>query len=83
VATWADHIPAHRRTACTLCQRDLDTGEPGVYQWTSGWVMRREGGGGHGVSLPERANKWAHRSCVERAVRGLLTQTALFPGGSR
>jgi len=66
--------------ACALCGEPVNPESVGVYQRTSGWVQRREGGGGHGVSLPEREAKWAHRHCVERAVRGLLHQTELFGG---
>lgn len=73
-------IPATRRAPCALCGEDLDVEVPGVYQWTSGWVMRRDGGGGHSVALPERAAKWAHGACVDRATRGLLNekQSELF-----
>jgi len=71
-------IPANRHALCDLCGRDLDVDTPGVHQWTSGWVMRRDGGGGHGISLPERAPRWAHHACVDRAIRGTLTQSSLF-----
>jgi len=43
--------------------------------------MRREGGGGHGISLPERAARWAHGYCVDRAIRGQTTQASLFGDG--
>jgi len=33
-------------------------------------VMQRTGGGGHGVSLPQRADRWACRYCVERITKG-------------
>jgi hypothetical protein len=72
------NIPARFRGICAFCNRDLDTREPGVHQWTAGWVMNREGGGGHGISLPQRDNKWAHRHCVERAVKGQSRQGSLF-----
>jgi hypothetical protein len=51
--------------------------DSGVYQHTSGWVMNRAGGGGHGVSLPERANRWAHGLCVQRAIRGVTNQRTM------
>jgi len=63
---------------CALCGRAVDPEAIGVYQWTAGWVQRREGGGGHGISLAKREPRWAHRDCVERAVRGVLHQTELF-----
>jgi hypothetical protein len=72
-------IPARFRAPCALgCGHDLDTREAGVFQWTSGWVMNRQGGGGHGISLPERQARWAHRHCVERAVKGQERQRSLF-----
>jgi len=71
-------IPAYRKAPCEFCHRKLDADAPGVYQWTSGWVMRREDGGGHGISLPERSPKWACRLCIDRASRGSLHQTSLF-----
>ena len=73
-------IPAHRAAQCEYCGQPLDSEALGTYQWTSGWVMRREGGGGHGVSLPERAARWAHGYCVDRAIRGTLNQSSLFGG---
>ena len=71
-------IPDKYKVKCDLCPDFLDVRSNGVYQYTSGWVMNREGGGGHGISLPERAPRWAHRLCVERAVRGTLNQAAMF-----
>ena len=65
---------------CGLCRQPVNVEQPGVCQWTSGWVQRREGGGGHAVSCPERAPRWAHRHCVEAAGRGTLHQGELFPG---
>jgi hypothetical protein len=71
-------IPARFRSVCAFCGHDLDTREPGVHQWTAGWVMNRSSGGGHGISLPQRENRWAHRQCVERAARGQTQQRSLF-----
>lgn len=62
--------PARFIAQCALGDHELDTRTPGVYQWTSGWVMQRAGGGGHAITLPKRANSWACRTCVERAVKG-------------
>lgn len=61
-------IRESRRRKCDLCPDDLDVEAFGVYQWTAGWVLRRAGGGGHGISLPERERRWAHGTCVELAV---------------
>jgi hypothetical protein len=71
-------IPARFQATCELCADALDIRAMGVHQWTCGWVMQREGGGGHGVSLPVRENRWAHGRCVERASKGTLAQVALF-----
>jgi len=72
------NIPASRQAPCEFCTRILDADAPGTYQWTSGWVMRRDDGGGHGISLPVRANRFACRSCIDRAIRGTLAQSSLF-----
>jgi hypothetical protein len=71
-------IPAKYKVTCELGQHDLDVRDHGIYQYTQGWVLQRDGGGGHGVSLPERAHRYACRPCVEKAVRGTLNQTAMF-----
>lgn len=55
---------------CEFCKKALRTESTGVYQWTAGWVKQRSGGGGHGISLPERAPRWAHSWCVERIAQG-------------
>jgi len=71
-------IPAHRKAPCEFCQRELDVDTPGVYQWTCGWVMRRDDGGGHSISLPVRATRFACRPCIDQAIRGSLHQSSLF-----
>jgi hypothetical protein len=71
-------IPARYRAACEFCGNELNTQAEGVHQWTAGWVMQRAGGGGHGISLPERSNRWAHRQCVENEVRGATQQQSMF-----
>lgn len=65
---------------CTLCTKPVDANATGTCQWTSGWVMRREGGGGHGISLAIRHPQWAHGSCVDREVRGWTNQAEMFGG---
>ena len=72
------NVPARFRSSCEFCHHGLDTREAGVHQWTAGWVMNRRGGGGHGISLPKRENRWAHGWCIERAIRGQTSQQALF-----
>ena len=71
-------IPERYRSQCELCGKEVDIREDGVHQWTAGWVKQRVGGGGHGISLPERANKWAHGYCVDMETRGLLSQKSMF-----
>jgi len=66
------------RATCEFCKGDLDTGETGVHQYVAGWVMNREGGGGHGISCPVRMNRYAHHNCVVNASHGLEKQTDLF-----
>jgi hypothetical protein len=71
-------IPSRFRATCEFCGSELNTQADGIHQWTAGWVMQRAGGGGHGISLPERSNRWAHRQCVENAVRGGVQQQSMF-----
>ncbi|MBT1509480.1 hypothetical protein KIP88_03100 [Bradyrhizobium sp. SRL28] len=71
-------IPARFRASCEFCGNELNTQSDGIHQWTAGWVMQRAGGGGHGISLPERSNRWAHRLCVENAIRGGTQQQSMF-----
>ena len=66
------------RANCELCQGELDTREDGVHQWTAGWVMQREGGGGHAIACPQRMERWAHHHCVVNAARGFTRQGSLF-----
>lgn len=70
-------IPARFSAECEFCHGILDIRQEGVHQWTSGWVRQREGGGGHGISLAERANRWAHAYCVDREIRGYTKQGQL------
>ncbi len=71
-------IPERYRAACEFCHRELDIRDRGVYQHTAGWVMNRAGGGGHGISLPVRNNRWAHGLCVERTSNGTFAQSTMF-----
>jgi hypothetical protein len=71
-------IPDRYRVACDTCGRALDVRDKGIYQRTTGWVMNRAGGGGHGVSVPERANRWACGVCVARMTAGTLGQRSLL-----
>jgi hypothetical protein len=71
-------IPEKFRALCEFCQKELDIRDKGVFQHTSGWVMNRVGGGGHGVSLAARDNRWAHPLCVERMSKGTFGQRQMF-----
>lgn len=71
-------IPTRFIGKCEFCNRDLDTRADGVHQFTSGWVMNRSGGGGHGVSLAQRENRWAHSYCVERRIKGYDKQFGML-----
>ena len=71
-------IPERFLRKCELCGHDLDTSKEGVHQWTSGWVRQRSGGGGHGISLAKREDRWAHHYCVERIASGYAGQNELF-----
>ena len=71
-------IPARYLSKCEFCGHELDVRAPGVHQKISGWAKNREGGGAHGVSMPERENRFAHSVCVDSAARGMLQQTSMF-----
>jgi len=71
-------IPERHKATCEFCGHDLDVRDKGVFQLTTGWVMNRAGGGGHGVSLPERENRFAHGYCVEKMVKGTFNQSGMF-----
>jgi hypothetical protein len=71
--------PTQYQAICEIGNHKInDVRAPGVHQWTCGWVMQREGGGGHGISLPQRANRWACRYCVEQEIKGHTAQQSMF-----
>ena len=63
---------------CEFCKRSIDPHEAGVHQYTTGWVKNREGGGGHGISLPTRLPRWACFGCMDRKLKGTYGQTSLL-----
>jgi len=63
---------------CEFCSKDLDTRESGVHQFTTGWVKQREGGGGHGISLAKREDRWAHGYCIDNETKGYTGQGNMF-----
>jgi len=72
-------IPARYLARCEKCGKPLDTRATGIFQFTSGWVQQREGGGGHGISLPQRdPTRWAHRHCIESEARGYGDQKSML-----
>lgn len=71
-------VPERDRAICELCGEMLDTRLDGTHQWVSGWVKNRTGGGGHGISLAQRRNRWAHGACIDRATKGFLQQGELL-----
>ena len=75
---WERSVPRAFQAKCEFCGLLLDTRAEGSCQWVSGWVKVRAGGGGHGISLPVRADRWAHWDCVERETNGLGGQGSMF-----
>jgi hypothetical protein len=72
-------VPSRFVAKCELDPtHELDIRADGVHQWTCGWVMQRSGGGGHGISLAQRSNRYACRYCVERAIQGWISQPSMF-----
>jgi hypothetical protein len=72
------YIPERFKRPCEFCGLPLNTEADGSHQYTSGWVKVRSAGGGHGISLPKRENRWAHGHCVDRASQGLAKQGRLW-----
>ena len=63
-----------------MCGDDLDIRQPGVHQFTEGWVENRNQGGGHAIRLPRRHIRFACKQCVDRESSGLARyQPSLFP----
>jgi hypothetical protein len=72
-------IPMRFRARCEFCgEDDVDVREEGTHQFVKGWVKVRSGGGGHGISLATRENRWAHSWCIDRLTRGSLGQGRLL-----
>jgi hypothetical protein len=71
-------IPERNRATCEFCHQELNVQANGVHQFTKGWVKIRSGGGGHGISLPEREPRWAHGYCIDRLASGKFSQNELF-----
>jgi hypothetical protein len=71
-------VPSAFCAKCEFCGNEIDTRAEGSHQYTSGWVKNRIGGGGHGISLAERKNRWACGYCVDRAAKGFLQQGTMF-----
>jgi hypothetical protein len=64
---------------CEFCGLPVDPLVPGCFQWTSGWVEVRAEGGGHGVTLPQRAPRWACGVCIDLIRHGMSPgQTSLL-----
>jgi hypothetical protein len=74
-----ESTPTRFRALCEKCNEPLDIREAGSHQFVSGWVKVREGGGGHGISLPERQHRWMHSWCVNELIR---EQTKGRPSGN-
>jgi hypothetical protein len=71
-------VPTRFVAKCEFCPHELDTREPGSCQFTTGWVMNRSAGGGHSILLPKRENRWAHRMCIDRVIKGFIRQDSLI-----
>lgn len=63
---------------CFYCANPVNPTEIGTCQYTAGWVKLREGGGGHGVMIPQRQSLFAHGTCVERQIAGWGRQMSLL-----
>jgi len=70
-----------RWVPCAFCAQLLDPDALGVYERTTGWVRRRDQGGGNAVALPTRHAQFAHASCIDNAAAGRQGQRALFGTG--
>lgn len=71
-------VPSRAQVLCEgRCGRMINIEADGVHQWTCGWVMRRAGGGGHGVSLAVRQQRFMCRMCLRDKVEGFTEQPSL------
>ncbi len=58
---------------CVFCGSAVDP-EHGDYQWTSGWVRKRGGGGANALRGREEHERFACRFCVEKLAKGINPQ---------
>jgi hypothetical protein len=71
-------IPERFKAVCEFGGEEIDTRTAGVFQFTTGWVMQRDGGGGHGISLPKRELRFCCRYHMEREIAGYTKQAVLL-----
>lgn len=65
-------IPTRFVSKCEICGNELDTRQPGHYQFVSGWMPNRSAGGGNTVKMKKAENRWAHKTCISSADEGFL-----------
>ncbi len=61
------------------CGVSVDPTAPGVAQYVSGWAVNRSEGGTHGLSAPQRHDRWLCRGCLEKVRHGIsFNQQVMF-----
>lgn len=55
---------------CPFCRNPVSPDQAGVYRLVTGWVEARRGGGANQIRLASAPKAFAHKFCIDRAVRG-------------
>lgn len=65
---------------CAYCREELGKKEleRGCHRRAKTWTKSRDGGGVHGLVMPEPLDEWAHDECVARAKRGQTNQRGFW-----
>ena len=68
---------------CAFCEEAVDPDQNGVFYQVKGWIMKRERGGAHGITLQEGPYAYAHGGCIDRQrvatkKRGWAQEETLF-----
>lgn len=67
---------------CQYCRKPIPmeqiARDENIYRLATGWVRKRAQGGANGLRLPTYHEEFAHRTCVDLTVSGIMKQDGLF-----